>query len=275
MGGRLDAVNLLDADAAAVVSVGLDHREWLGDTRGGHRLREGRHLPRRPAGDIRRAARPEERRSPSAAAIGAQGSSVSARTSTIVERADGWDYVGFGSRRRELPLPAPRAARSQLGNAAVALAVLEAVEPRLLVPDEAVQRWPRRRVRLPGRFQVFPGHAGMDPGRRTQSRMRRSRWPRASRRVLAAAARSPSAGSSATRTSKAIVAALVAAGQPLDRSRARGPAGDCRLRTLAESHQPAPAPRPCRRRGMSPPGLAAGASRDRSPATGSSYSVRS
>ena len=32
MGGRLDAVNLLDADAAAVVSVGLDHREWLGAT---------------------------------------------------------------------------------------------------------------------------------------------------------------------------------------------------------------------------------------------------
>jgi dihydrofolate synthase/folylpolyglutamate synthase len=32
MGGRLDAVNLLDADVAAVVSVGIDHREWLGGT---------------------------------------------------------------------------------------------------------------------------------------------------------------------------------------------------------------------------------------------------
>jgi dihydrofolate synthase/folylpolyglutamate synthase len=31
MGGRLDAVNLVDPDVAIVVSVGLDHMEWLGD----------------------------------------------------------------------------------------------------------------------------------------------------------------------------------------------------------------------------------------------------
>ncbi len=33
LGGRLDAVNLIDADVAVVTSVGLDHVEWLGDTR--------------------------------------------------------------------------------------------------------------------------------------------------------------------------------------------------------------------------------------------------
>ena len=33
LGGRLDAVNVLDADVAVVTSVGLDHVEWLGDTR--------------------------------------------------------------------------------------------------------------------------------------------------------------------------------------------------------------------------------------------------
>ena len=73
-----------------------------------------------------------------------------------VERADGWDYVGFGSRRRELPLPA-LGGGSQLGNAAVALAVLEAAEPKLLVTDEAA--WAGLvTVRLPGRFQVFQGN---------------------------------------------------------------------------------------------------------------------
>jgi dihydrofolate synthase/folylpolyglutamate synthase len=72
-----------------------------------------------------------------------------------VERGDGWDYVGFGSRRRELPLPA-LAGSSQLTNAAVALAMLEASEPRLLVPDEAV-RTGLSTVRLPGRFQVLAG----------------------------------------------------------------------------------------------------------------------
>lgn len=33
LGGRLDAVNLFDADVAVVTSIGLDHAEWLGDSR--------------------------------------------------------------------------------------------------------------------------------------------------------------------------------------------------------------------------------------------------
>jgi dihydrofolate synthase/folylpolyglutamate synthase len=33
LGGRLDAVNLIDADLALVTSIGLDHAEWLGNTR--------------------------------------------------------------------------------------------------------------------------------------------------------------------------------------------------------------------------------------------------
>jgi dihydrofolate synthase/folylpolyglutamate synthase len=153
MGGRLDAVNLLDADAAAVVSVGLDHREWLGSTveaigfekagifrPGRPAISGGRHMPR---------------------SIAAHASAIGAKLRRIgtdfdyVERADGWDYVGLGSRRRELPLPA-LAGVSQLGNAAVALAVLESVEPALLVPDEAVRRG-LGSVRLAGRFQVIPG----------------------------------------------------------------------------------------------------------------------
>jgi dihydrofolate synthase/folylpolyglutamate synthase len=153
MGGRLDAVNLLDADAAAVVSVGLDHREWLGETveaigaekaaifrPGRPAIFGGRTLPRSVAAH--------------AAAIGAKLRRIGTDFD-YVERADGWDYVGFGSRRRELPLPALPGA-SQLGNAAVALAMLEAVEPRLLVPDAAVREG-LAAVRLPGRFQVIPG----------------------------------------------------------------------------------------------------------------------
>lgn len=33
LGGRLDAVNILDADVAVITSIGIDHVEWLGDTR--------------------------------------------------------------------------------------------------------------------------------------------------------------------------------------------------------------------------------------------------
>jgi dihydrofolate synthase/folylpolyglutamate synthase len=33
LGGRLDAVNIMDADVALVASIAIDHAEWLGDTR--------------------------------------------------------------------------------------------------------------------------------------------------------------------------------------------------------------------------------------------------
>ena len=33
LGGRLDAVNILDADLSVVTSIGLDHTDWLGDSR--------------------------------------------------------------------------------------------------------------------------------------------------------------------------------------------------------------------------------------------------
>jgi dihydrofolate synthase/folylpolyglutamate synthase len=33
LGGRLDAVNVVDADLAVITSIGLDHQEWLGRTR--------------------------------------------------------------------------------------------------------------------------------------------------------------------------------------------------------------------------------------------------
>ena len=33
LGGRLDAVNIVDPDIAIVTSIGLDHQDWLGDTR--------------------------------------------------------------------------------------------------------------------------------------------------------------------------------------------------------------------------------------------------
>ncbi len=153
MGGRLDAVNLLDADVAAVVSVGLDHREWLGNT--------VEAIGAEKAG-IFRAGRPAifgGRHVPQSIVTGAAATGARLRRIGVdfdyVERADGWDYVGFGSRRRELPLPA-LAGATQLGNAAVALAMLEAVEPTLLVPDEAV-RTGLAAVRLPGRFQVVAG----------------------------------------------------------------------------------------------------------------------
>lgn len=33
LGGRLDAVNIIDADVAIITSIAIDHQDWLGDTR--------------------------------------------------------------------------------------------------------------------------------------------------------------------------------------------------------------------------------------------------
>ena len=155
MGGRLDAVNLYDADVAAVISVGLDHREWLGDTI--------EQIGAEKAG-IFRSQRPAilgSRNMPQS--VGHAAAECGARLKRIgedfeiVERPDGWDYLGLGSRRRELPVPALTGSM-QLANAATALAVLEAAEPGVLVPDQAV-RAGLASVRLRGRFQIV----GRDP----------------------------------------------------------------------------------------------------------------
>ena len=268
MGGRLDAVNLLDADVAAVVSVGLDHREWLGNS--------VEAIGFEKAG-IFRAGRPAifgGRRVPksviaSAAAAGARLKRIGTDFD-YVERADGWDYVGFGSRRRELPLPA-LGGGSQLGNAAVALAMLEATEPKLLVPDEAV-RTGLVTVRLPGRFQVFAGQPGVDPRRRAQCRCGAvaRREPRGApvQRQHDRRVRDP--GRQGRRSDRGCA---LAAGQALDRSGTRGPAGDIACGTRESD-------RPCRRlvrtrRGKRRRRNGRGADRIAGPATGSSYLVPS
>jgi len=150
LGGRLDAVNAVDPDVAAIVSVGLDHCEWLGDS--------VEAIGREKAG-IFRGSKPAifgSRDMPWS--VAAVATTVGARLRRLgvdfdfVERPDGWDYVGTGSRRAELPLPALGGA-AQLANAATALAVIESAEPGLLVPDDAA-RAGLAGASLAGRFQV-------------------------------------------------------------------------------------------------------------------------
>ena len=54
LGGRLDAVNILDTDCAIITSIDIDHTEYLGDTREKIALRESGHFPPGQAGDLRR-----------------------------------------------------------------------------------------------------------------------------------------------------------------------------------------------------------------------------
>jgi dihydrofolate synthase / folylpolyglutamate synthase len=159
MGGRLDAVNVVDPDVAVVTSIGLDHQEYLGDTLEA--------IAREKAG-VFRAGKTAVigGREPSlileevARALGAPLKRLAIEYNYIRDGA-GWRYRGT---RWDLPhLPAPALIGDiQFTNAATAIAALEEVSPRLEVPAAAVARG-LSDVQLPGRFQWLPPGAA-SPG---------------------------------------------------------------------------------------------------------------
>ncbi len=153
LGGRLDAVNIVDADVAVVTSVDLDHQAYLGDTREKIGFEKaGIFRPGRPAifGDRDPPASLVEH----AQAIGAK-LQVLGRDFGFEGRDRQWDFTGQRGPKRALPIPALRGAW-QLKNASSALAALDEVAGRLPISLGEVKRG-LTMVRLPGRLQVLPG----------------------------------------------------------------------------------------------------------------------
>ncbi|HTN48795.1 MAG TPA: bifunctional tetrahydrofolate synthase/dihydrofolate synthase [Burkholderiaceae bacterium] len=153
LGGRLDAVNLVDGDAAIVTSIDLDHMDYLGPTREAIG-REKAHIYRcgRPA--ICSDPQPPQALVEHAAAIGADFWRFGRDFNYQGDRQQ-WSYGGRRVRRGGLPYPALRGA-NQLLNASGALAALEALAERLPVSQQAVRQG-LLTVEIPGRFQVLPG----------------------------------------------------------------------------------------------------------------------
>ena len=153
LGGRLDAVNIIDADVAIVTTVAIDHVDYLGATREA--------IGREKAGIFRtgRVAICADRDPPHtlldhAAAIGATLLRLGVDYDFTVSGPQ-WSYRGPGGARHGLPHPALRG-DYQLVNAATALAAVDALRPRLPLGMGAV-RTALVEVALPGRFQVLPG----------------------------------------------------------------------------------------------------------------------
>ncbi|MDP3421316.1 MAG: bifunctional tetrahydrofolate synthase/dihydrofolate synthase [Thiobacillus sp.] len=149
LGGRLDAVNVFDADAAIVTSVDLDHMDYLGDTR---------ELIGFEKAGIYRVGRPALCADPDPpASLLAHARDICADLRcfgldfSVEQMGDRWTFHGRASHWPKLPLPA-MAGAIQLRNAAGALAVLDAVRERLPVSEVAIQQG-LAAVRLPGRFQ--------------------------------------------------------------------------------------------------------------------------
>ncbi|GIZ52415.1 bifunctional tetrahydrofolate synthase/dihydrofolate synthase [Noviherbaspirillum aridicola] len=153
LGGRLDAVNAIDADVAIVTSVDIDHTEYLGDTRDKIGFEKaGIFRPGRAAicGDPV----PPQSLIDHAQAIGAD-LWLFGRDFNYSGDKQQWNYGGRGQRRNSLGYPSLRGA-NQLLNASAALAALEALRHRLPVGAQEVRNG-LVLVELPGRFQVLPG----------------------------------------------------------------------------------------------------------------------
>lgn len=153
LGGRLDAVNVIDADVAIVTSVDIDHTEYLGETR--------EEIGFEKAGIFRPAAAaicgdpvPPKSLVEYAQAIGAD-LWLFGRDFNYSGDKQQWNYGGRGQRRNSLGYPSLRGA-NQLLNASAALAALEALRHRLPVGAQEVRNG-LVLVELPGRFQVLPG----------------------------------------------------------------------------------------------------------------------
>lgn len=157
LGGRLDAVNIIDTDCAVVTSIDIDHTEYLGDTREKIAYEKaGIFRPGRPAICADPAA--PQTLIDHAHAIGAPlwlfGRDFRYEGQAGSERQQ-WSYVGPTMRRSALAYPALRGA-NQLINTSAALAALEALRDRVPVSAQDV-RLGLANVELPGRFQVLPG----------------------------------------------------------------------------------------------------------------------
>ena len=153
LGGRLDAVNVLDAHVAIVASVDLDHMAWLGNDREAIGYEKaGIFRPGRPA--IFADTDPPRRLVEHAREIGAP-LQVLGRDFRYEAQERQWDFIGARGARRALPIPALRG-RWQLKNASGVLAALDEVAEQLPVSLGEVKRG-LANVRLPGRLQSIPG----------------------------------------------------------------------------------------------------------------------
>jgi len=153
MGGRLDAVNIVDADCTIITSVDIDHAAILGHDR--------ETIGREKAG-VMRAGRPVVVSDPvppqsvieHANTLGAD-LWLFGRDFNYSGDKQQWAWAGRDRRYSGMAYPALRGA-NQLINASGVLAALEALRQSIPVTAQAVRNG-MAMVELPGRFQIVPG----------------------------------------------------------------------------------------------------------------------
>ena len=153
LGGRLDAVNIVDADVAVVTTIALDHVDYLGATR--------EDIGREKAGIFRpgRTAVCEDPNPPASLIEHARAISAPLLRRGVdfdlrIEDKQ-WRYCSPSGAKYSLPHPALRG-RHPIANASAALTAIERLRERLPLSLGAI-RDALVSIELPGRLQVLPG----------------------------------------------------------------------------------------------------------------------
>jgi dihydrofolate synthase/folylpolyglutamate synthase len=157
LGGRLDAVNIIDADLSLITTIDLDHTDWLGESR--------EEIGREKAG-IMRNAKPVVLADPDmpasvysvadeiGALVYAQG-----REFSFTEIGSGWRWSGPDEQALDLPLPALDG-MGQLFNASAVVMACLCLRQRLDCSDQAIVAG-LAQTRLAGRQQFIPGEPSL------------------------------------------------------------------------------------------------------------------
>jgi len=153
LGGRLDAVNIIDCDLALITTIGLDHTDWLGNT-----LDE---IGREKAGIMRRG-KPVVYASPSAPkSLLAHAQRLQAPIHiagvdfSFSKTGASWDWWSPQKRLEKLPLPRMKG-NYQLQNAAAAIMALTLMRSWLPLSRTAIELG-LQTTEVRGRFQLVPG----------------------------------------------------------------------------------------------------------------------
>ncbi|MBP57522.1 MULTISPECIES: bifunctional tetrahydrofolate synthase/dihydrofolate synthase [Idiomarina] len=144
LGGRLDAVNCVDADVAVITSIGIDHIAFLGNNR--EQIgREKAGIARTDKPLICGEASPTASIAETAASVGAKLWQVG-RDFHRNEKADSWSYRSQHTQLNDLPLP-----KLPIINASTAIAAIEQLP--LPVTLSAIREGIAKAA-LPGRMQT-------------------------------------------------------------------------------------------------------------------------
>jgi len=153
LGGRLDAVNMIDADAALITTISMDHMDWLGD--------DLEQIGREKAG-IMRCGKPAVFSGGTPQSVidvademGAELYLVDRDYQYTTESRGHWHWQSEAKSYSELPQPA-LLGKFQKQNAAAVIMLLNTLKDQLSISDEAIKAG-LQEVRLTGRFQQIEG----------------------------------------------------------------------------------------------------------------------